>query len=134
MPTPELRKFFAKILGSAVGAVEAMLQEMGPFLRPIIRMRFLEGRLRHAVDTTDIFQSLLNAKLDRGADAFRMRLRRSDAAALTQLRNKGEGRVFPDTHRLPGVSRHLFPDAHRLAVQGVSKHLFPDTHRLPTVS
>ena len=49
MPTPELQEFFAKIHGGDEGAVEAMLQEMDPFLRRVIRMRLLDGRLRRAV-------------------------------------------------------------------------------------
>jgi hypothetical protein len=36
-----------------------MLREMDPFLRRVIRMRLLDGRLRRSVDTTDILQSLL---------------------------------------------------------------------------
>jgi DNA-directed RNA polymerase specialized sigma24 family protein len=59
MPTPELQEFFALMQGGDEGAVEAMLQEMDPFLRRVIRMRLLDGRLRRAVDTTDILQSLL---------------------------------------------------------------------------
>jgi DNA-directed RNA polymerase specialized sigma24 family protein len=59
MPTPELQEFFAKIQGSDEAAVQAMLQEMDPFLRRVIRMRLLDGRLRRTVDTTDILQSLL---------------------------------------------------------------------------
>jgi hypothetical protein len=59
MPTPEVQEFFALIQGGDEGAVEAMLEEMDPFLRRVIRMRLLDGRLRRAVDTTDILQSLL---------------------------------------------------------------------------
>ncbi len=59
MPTPELQEFFALIQGGDDGAVEAMLREMDPYLRRVIRMRLLDGRLRRAVDTTDILQSLL---------------------------------------------------------------------------
>ncbi len=59
MPTPELQEFFAKIQGGDEGAVKAILEELDPFLRRVIRMRLLDGRLRHAVDTTDILQSLL---------------------------------------------------------------------------
>jgi len=59
MPTPELQEFFALIQGGDDGAVEAKLREMDPFLRRVIRMRLLDGRLRRAVDTTDILQSLL---------------------------------------------------------------------------
>ena len=59
MPTPELQEFFAKIQGGDEAAVEAMLQEMDPFLRRVIRMRLIDGRLRRSVDTTDILQSLL---------------------------------------------------------------------------
>ena len=59
MPTPELREFLAKIQGGDGEAVEAMLREMDPFLRRVIRLRLLGGRLRRAVDTTDILQSLL---------------------------------------------------------------------------
>ena len=59
MPTPELQEFFARIQGGDEGSVEALLQEMDPFLRRVIRMRLVDGRLRRAVDTTDILQSLL---------------------------------------------------------------------------
>lgn len=59
MPTPELQEFFARIRGGDEEAVEAMLREMDPFLRRVIRMRLHDGRLRRAVDTTDILQSLL---------------------------------------------------------------------------
>jgi hypothetical protein len=59
MPTPELQEFLAKIQGGDEGSVEAMLRELDPFLRRVIRMRLLDGRLRRAVDTTDILQSLL---------------------------------------------------------------------------
>src|SRR5271165_3230552 len=59
MPTPELQDFFAKIQGGDDGAVEAMLRDMDPFLRRVIHLRLLDGRLRRAVDTTDILQSLL---------------------------------------------------------------------------
>ena len=44
MPTPELQEFFAKIQGGDEGAVEAMLQELDPFLRRVIRLRLLDGR------------------------------------------------------------------------------------------
>jgi hypothetical protein len=59
MPTPELQEFFAKIQRGDEKAVEAMLLEMDPFLRRVIRMRLLDERLRRAVDTTDVLQSLL---------------------------------------------------------------------------
>jgi hypothetical protein len=59
MPTPELQEFFAAIQGGDAGAVEAMLQHIDPFLRRVIHLRLLDGRLRRAVDTTDILQSLL---------------------------------------------------------------------------
>jgi RNA polymerase sigma factor (sigma-70 family) len=59
MPTPELQEFFAKIQGRDEAAVQAMLREMDPFLRRVIHMRLLDGRLRRAVDTTDILQSLI---------------------------------------------------------------------------
>jgi len=59
MPTQELQEFFALIRSGDERAVEAKLQEMDPFLRRVIRMRLLDGRLRRAVDTTDILQSLL---------------------------------------------------------------------------
>lgn len=39
MPAPELQEFFAKIQGGDEGAVEAMLNELDPFLRRLIRMR-----------------------------------------------------------------------------------------------
>ena len=58
MFAPELQEFFALIHGRDERAVEAMLRETDPFLRRVIRMRLLDGRLRPAVDTTDILQSL----------------------------------------------------------------------------
>jgi DNA-directed RNA polymerase specialized sigma24 family protein len=67
MPTPELQEFFALIKSGDESAVEAMLEEMDPFLRRVIRMRLLDGRLRRAVDTTDILQSLLKDFLRQGA-------------------------------------------------------------------
>jgi DNA-directed RNA polymerase specialized sigma24 family protein len=59
MPTPELQEFFGLLQGGDEGAVEAKLQELDPFLRRVIRLRLLDGRLRRTVDTTDILQSLL---------------------------------------------------------------------------
>ena len=59
MPTPELQEFFAKIQGDDEEAVEALLQALDPFLRRVIHLRLHDGRLRRAVDTTDILQSLL---------------------------------------------------------------------------
>ena len=67
MPTPELQEFFALIQDGDEGAVEAMLQEMDPFLRRVVHMRLLDGRLRRAVDTTDILQSLLEDFLRQSA-------------------------------------------------------------------
>jgi DNA-directed RNA polymerase specialized sigma24 family protein len=65
MPTPELQEFLAKIQGGDDCAVEAMLREWDPFLRRVIRLRLLDGRLRRAVDTSDILQSLLKDFLRR---------------------------------------------------------------------
>ncbi len=59
MPAPKLQEFFAIMQGGDEGAVEAMLQEMDPFWRRVMRMRLLDGRLRRAVATTDILQLLL---------------------------------------------------------------------------
>jgi DNA-directed RNA polymerase specialized sigma24 family protein len=59
MPTQELQEFLAKMQGGDEGAVKAILEELDPFLRRVIHMRLLDGRLRRAVDTTDILQSLL---------------------------------------------------------------------------
>ena len=73
MPTPELQEFFAKIPGGDAGAVEATLRELDPVLRRVIRMRLLDRRLRRAADTTEIPQSLLNAKVGGRADALRTR-------------------------------------------------------------
>jgi RNA polymerase sigma factor (sigma-70 family) len=67
MPTPELQEFFARIQGGDDGAVEELLRELDPFLRRVIRMRLLDGRLRRAVDTTDILQSLLEDFLRQSA-------------------------------------------------------------------
>ena len=81
MPTPELQEFLARIQGGDEVAVEAMLRELDPFLRRVIRMRLLDGRLRRAVDTTDILQSLLKDFLRRPAAGEPAEARSSELCA-----------------------------------------------------
>jgi RNA polymerase sigma factor (sigma-70 family) len=59
MATPELQEFFEVLQSGDPSAVEELLREFDPFLRQAIRLRMIDGRLRRAVDTTDIFHSLL---------------------------------------------------------------------------
>ena len=59
MASPELRRFLQILQSGDQQAIEAVLHELDPFLRKIIRLRLLDGRLRRVMDTTDIFQSLL---------------------------------------------------------------------------
>jgi hypothetical protein len=56
---PDLREFFERLRGSDPKQVERLLEQLDPALRRIIRMRLVDSRLRHAVDTADILQSLL---------------------------------------------------------------------------
>ncbi len=69
MPALELQEFLARIQSGDEGTVEAVLQELDPFLRRVIRMRF--------------------AKVGGRADALRMRVNRAVAAVLTEQGDKG---------------------------------------------
>jgi DNA-directed RNA polymerase specialized sigma24 family protein len=59
MASAELVEFFDTLQNGDEQAVEAMLRELDPFLRRIIRLRLVDGRLRRILDTMDIFDSLL---------------------------------------------------------------------------
>jgi RNA polymerase sigma factor (sigma-70 family) len=59
MASPELQEFFQVLQSGDQPAVEELLRQFDPFLRRVIRLRLIDGRLRRAVDTTDIFHSLL---------------------------------------------------------------------------
>ena len=59
MPTAELQKFLGVLRAGDRQEVEKSLSDLDPLLRRIIRMRLIDGRLRHVLDTADIFQSLL---------------------------------------------------------------------------
>jgi RNA polymerase sigma factor (sigma-70 family) len=69
MVTPELSDFLAVLRGADGQAVERLLRRLDPTLRRIIRLRLIDGRLRHALDTADIFQSLLKDFLSRRGPA-----------------------------------------------------------------
>ncbi len=52
--------------GAAISdTVEELLRQLEPFLRQVIRLRLIDRRLRRAMDTTDILQSLLKDFLSR---------------------------------------------------------------------
>jgi RNA polymerase sigma factor (sigma-70 family) len=59
MATPELDKFLAVLRNGDREEVEKLLGDLDPFLRRIIHLRLIDGRLRRITDTADIFQSLL---------------------------------------------------------------------------
>jgi DNA-directed RNA polymerase specialized sigma24 family protein len=59
MPSAELQQFLATLRGGDSQAVDEMMRQLDPFLRRIIHLRLIDGRLRHITDTADIFQSLL---------------------------------------------------------------------------
>ncbi len=91
MPTPELQEFLARIQGGDEGAVEAMLRELDPFLRRVIRMRLLDGRLRRAVDTTDILQSLLKDFLRQPAAGEPAEIELKPVMRLPRCRRASQG-------------------------------------------
>src|SRR5437870_3473858 len=59
MPAPEFSEFLAVLRNGERESIEVLLREIDPFLRRAIRLGLIRGRLRRAVDTTDILQSLL---------------------------------------------------------------------------
>jgi hypothetical protein len=61
----ELHHFFQILQSGDQQAIDALLRELDPFVRKIIRLRLLDGRLRRVMDTTDIFHSLLKDFLAR---------------------------------------------------------------------
>jgi len=65
MPAPRIPDFFAALRGSDPATVEEVLRQLDPFLRQVIRLRLIDPRLRRAVDTSDILQSLLKDFLSR---------------------------------------------------------------------
>ena len=56
MASPELQEFSQVLQSGDQPAVEELLRQFDPFLRRVIRLLLIDGRLRRAVDTTDIFQ------------------------------------------------------------------------------
>ncbi len=59
MATPELDRFLAVLRNGDREEVGKLLGDLDPFLRRIIHLRLIDGRLRRVTDTADIFQSLL---------------------------------------------------------------------------
>jgi DNA-directed RNA polymerase specialized sigma24 family protein len=59
MASAELQDFFAVLRGGDQESVGRLLDEVEPFLRRVIHLRLLDGRLGHITDTTDVLQSLL---------------------------------------------------------------------------
>lgn len=59
MSNPELSDFFAVLRDGDGQAVEELLRQLDPILRRLIHLRLIDGRLRHVLDTADIYQSLL---------------------------------------------------------------------------
>ena len=90
MPTPELQEFFAKIQRGDEKVVEAMLLEMDPFLRRVIRMRLLDERSR-APSTARTFSNRCSriSRRTRGRRARRSELGR--AARLRRCRRTSQG-------------------------------------------
>ncbi len=64
MATPEFQNFFAVLRQGDPQAVRELLRQHEPFLRAMIHLRLIDGRLRRTVDTMDIFQTLLKDFLD----------------------------------------------------------------------
>jgi DNA-directed RNA polymerase specialized sigma24 family protein len=65
MSSPELQKFLETLHSDDPHAVEVLLRQLDPFLKRIIRLRLIDGRLRRVVDTTDVFDSLFKDFLAR---------------------------------------------------------------------
>jgi DNA-directed RNA polymerase specialized sigma24 family protein len=65
MAAPELQDFFAVLHRGDPETLAYWLRQHGRFLRSVIRLRLLDGRLRRVMDTNDVFQSLLKDFLSR---------------------------------------------------------------------
>ena len=59
MAAQELSEFLAVLRSGDRHEVEKLLCDLDPFLRRVIHLRLIDGRLCHVLDTADIFQSLL---------------------------------------------------------------------------
>lgn len=68
MATPEIPDFFATLRSGDPRTVEELLRQFDPYLRRVIRLRLLGGRLSHAVDTTDVLSLLKDFLAQRDKD------------------------------------------------------------------
>jgi DNA-directed RNA polymerase specialized sigma24 family protein len=87
MASAELAQFLHTLQNSDDEAVEGVLRELDPFLRRVIRLGLVDGRLRRVLDTTDVLDSLLKDFLarkdtDGGSGESRGGLRAYLAAAV----------------------------------------------------
>jgi RNA polymerase sigma-70 factor (ECF subfamily) len=87
MVSAELAQFLHTLQNGDEQAVEGVLRELDPFLRRVIRLGLVDGRLRRVLDTTDVLDSLLKDFLARkdaagGAGESRGGLRAYLAAAV----------------------------------------------------
>jgi DNA-directed RNA polymerase specialized sigma24 family protein len=59
MESLELPLFFQVLQHGTPEAVRDVLRQVEPYLRNVIHLRLIDGRLGHVADTNDIFQSLV---------------------------------------------------------------------------
>jgi RNA polymerase sigma-70 factor (ECF subfamily) len=65
MASAEVQEFLETLRTGDSHAVEALLRQIDPFLRKVIRQRLIDGRVRRVVDTTDVFHSVVKDFLAR---------------------------------------------------------------------
>jgi hypothetical protein len=69
MASPEVQQFLETLRKGNPEAVEALLRQIDPFLRRVIRQRLIDGRLRRILDTTDVYHSIVRDFLARPASS-----------------------------------------------------------------
>jgi RNA polymerase sigma-70 factor (ECF subfamily) len=84
MVSTEVQELLETLRTGDAHAVEALLRQIDPFLRKVIRQRLIDGRLRRVLDTTDVFHSVVKDFLARPhADASAVATGSHDLSRLT---------------------------------------------------
>jgi DNA-directed RNA polymerase specialized sigma24 family protein len=118
MDSPELQEFLAELQSGDRQAVEGVLDELGPFLRQVIHMHLLDGRLGHVLETADILQSLLKdflARREFGLDAADRERGGLRAYLVAAVHNKVRTKMRKERRHAGSLPPEWEPDDPRLS-------------------